>query len=183
MPDTTLRSNLKRLPAQHYTGFGFVHWNMTIDKRKTGWLNPLHHAHLREALLHSLVRYHLACPIYTLMPDHGHFLLMGYASSSDQLRAVSYFRRQWNELLKPAYALQHQAYDNVLSETERERDAFQTVAHYIAENPVRAGHSTRASTYRYSGSLFPGYPKMDFRRPNFWESFWTTYNQQIENSE
>lgn len=91
---------------------------MTIDKRKIGWLNALHHAQLREALLHSLTRCRLACPIYTLMPDHGHFLLLGVAKASDQLRAVSYFRRQWNSLLKPTYALQHQAYDNVLSETE-----------------------------------------------------------------
>ena len=116
MSDRVPRSQLKRLPSRHYTGFSFVHWSMTIDKRKTGWLNPLHHAQVREALLHSLTRYKLACPIYTLMPDHGHFLLMGCTSSSDQLRAVSYFRRQWNCLLKPAYALQHQAYDHVLTE-------------------------------------------------------------------
>jgi hypothetical protein len=30
--------------------------------------------------------------------------------------------------------LQHQAYDNVLTEKERERDAFQSIAYYISQN-------------------------------------------------
>jgi hypothetical protein len=30
--------HLRRLPPEYYRGRAYVHWSMTIDERKTGWL-------------------------------------------------------------------------------------------------------------------------------------------------
>lgn len=74
------------------------------------------------------------------MPDHVHFLWLGWSESSDQKRAIALFREAWNlELLRGGRELQRQAYDEVLREAQRDRGAFGTVANYIFENPVRAG--------------------------------------------
>ena len=93
---------LKRLPRPYYQGRAWVHWSMTIENRAKGWLDPLHHARLREAMLHTLTRYRLACPVYCLMPDHGHFLWGGLAEGSDQIPAAKFFRQEWNRLLGEA---------------------------------------------------------------------------------
>lgn len=129
MQESNSRSHLKRLPRAFYEGStSYIHWTMTLEKRQTGWLDSLSHVRIREFLLHSLVRYDLVCPIYILMPDHGHFLFVGYRDTSRRKPAIANFRRQWNQLLKPNYRLQHQSHDNVLTEKERKRDAFQSIA-------------------------------------------------------
>lgn len=148
MQEPNSRSHLKRLRGAFYKGSAsYIHWTMTLEKRQTGWLDSLSHARIREFLLHSLVRYHLVCPVYILMPDHGHFLLMGYSEKSCHKPAITQFRREWNQLLKPIYRLQNQAYDNVLTEKERERDAFQSIAYYISQNSTRAGLVSHAERY------------------------------------
>jgi putative transposase len=177
MQESNSRSHLKRLPRAFYEGSAsYIHWTMTREKRQTGWLDSLSHARIREFLLHSLIRYELVCPIYILMPDHGHFLLMGYSETSCQKPAIAQFRRQWNQMLKPTFGLQHQAHDNVLTEKDRERDAFQSIAYYISQNSTRAGLVSQAEHYPYWGTVVPGYPQLDPRKDNFWNSFWLTYN-------
>lgn len=54
-----------------------------MHNRGRGWLTPEHHAALLEAMRDWLVRYHLCCYGYCLMPDHGHFLLIGLNDRSD----------------------------------------------------------------------------------------------------
>lgn len=153
---------------------------MTLAYRRIGWLDQAHHYQLRERLLHSLVRYRLVCPVYMLLPDHGHFLILGYDDSSDQKSAVYYFRRQWNALLGPEFSLQHQAFHRVLNEKGREQDAFQKIARYIIENPVRAQLVDSANDYPYWGALFPGLAQLDPRNERFWNSFWIEYNKRAE---
>ena len=181
MPDSNSRSHLKRLADVYYEGASsYIHWTMTMDQRRSGWLTPLVHAQLREALTHSLGRHKLICPVYVFMPDHAHFLLMGYQKSSQHKPAITQFRRQWNQLLKPDFQLQHQAYENVLRESDRKCDAFQSTAYYISQNPVRSGAVTHSSDYPYWGTLVPGYPHFDPRKDNFWKSLWLTYNKLQE---
>ncbi len=180
-PPTPLHApRLPRLAEGYYTGRAFVHWSMTIDHRASGWLDPLHHARLREALCHALVRYDVVCPVYCLMPDHGHFLLCGHSEESDQRAAVRLFRQTWNRLLAPGYRLQRQAYDHVLSESQRECTAFQSAAWYILENPVRAGLAADWAEWPYSGCLVPGWPTLDPRMPDFWPLFWRIWNRLSE---
>jgi putative transposase len=103
---------LRRLPEGWYTGHAWVHWSMTIDDRKQGWLDEVMHGRVRELLVHAAVRHGLVCPAYCLMPDHAHFLWMGTAATSDQRQAAVFFRRYWNRELRPrGVSLQKQAHD------------------------------------------------------------------------
>lgn len=175
--DSEHHNYLKRLPAHYYQGTAWVHWVMTIEKRATGWLDGLMHSRVREALLHTCDRYKLVCPAYVLMPDHAHFVWCGRARSSDQLRAVSFFRRQWNDLLRESgFVLQKQPYDHVLREQERDPEAFQNTCVYVMKNPERAGLVKGWREWDACGSVIGGYPWVDLREDRFWEKFWTAYN-------
>ncbi len=48
---------LKRLPPEYYRGQACVHWTMTIEDRKTGWLVPIFYYKFRELLTHTMFRY------------------------------------------------------------------------------------------------------------------------------
>jgi hypothetical protein len=115
------------------------------------------------------------------MPDHAHFVWLGSSPDSDQRRAVTEFRRTTNRLLAPL-SWQREAYDHVLREAERKRDAFRTACWYVLENPVRKDLVPDWKNYSYSGALVPGYPDLDPRRENFWEVYWKIYNRRVDKS-
>ena len=156
-----------------------VHWVMTIDRRATGWLDELRHARFREALLHTMVRYDLLCPVYCLMPDHVHLVWVGVDQRTDQKQAAAFFRRITNRVLAPE-KWQQEPYDNVLREEQRKRGAFQTVCHYVWENPVRAKLSGRAGDHPWSGAVVPGFPDLEPRRDDFWDVFWRIYHERVD---
>jgi REP element-mobilizing transposase RayT len=189
---------LRRLSPESYRGLAMVHWTLTVADRRTGWLDARAHACWREALLHTLARYALAAPVYCLMPDHVHVLLVGMAERSDQQRALSFLRRYSARMFVPdgsenadekenpdgsgsASATgqhpgwQKQAYDHVLREEERRGDAFKAVAHYIVENPVRAGLVNTADAWRFSGAVVAGWPALDWRQSDFWDRWWRIF--------
>ena len=170
------RDYLRRLPDEFYKGQSFVHWSMTTEGRKTGWLTGQVHREIREIMLHTLVRYNLACTIYCLMPDHLHVLWIGLSADSDQSVAVGFFRKYAGRVLRRMdCGFQKQAYDNVLREQDRERDAVVRLAYYISENPSRAGLVSDAKDWEYCGSIMAGYPDMDWRTEDFSERFWKAY--------
>jgi REP element-mobilizing transposase RayT len=181
MEPPKIYGHLPRLDPEHYRGLATVHWTMTIQDRRTGWLDSGRHAAFREALLHTLVRYEMLCPTYCFMPDHIHLVWMGTALSTDQRLALEFFRRQTNQLLAPFF-WQKQAYDHVLREHERERGAFSAVCHYILANPVRAGLAAKWEDYGFSGTCIPGYPDVDPRRDDYWEVYWKVYAKQVGRS-
>src|SRR5262245_63577267 len=122
---------LRRLPPEYYRGQAHVHWSMTMDDRKTGWLIPIFYYKFRELLTHAMFRYGLCCPIYCCMPDHIHLVWIGLFAGSDQRNAVKFFRTQLNVVLAKLDArLQQQPYDRVLREEERERTAFEDLVEY-----------------------------------------------------
>jgi putative transposase len=176
IPPSKACRRLRRLPKPHYQGRAYVHWSMTTQDRQTGWLTTSFHHHFREVLLHMLVRYSLACPIYCLMPDHLHILLVGISPGSDQLKGVQFFRRNLPGRSPEPFRFQNQAYDSVLREEDRALDAFPAVVAYIADNPVRKELVSARSEYTFSGSLFAGMPDLDWRRKDFWSVFWTAVN-------
>ncbi len=170
---------LKRLPSEHYRGQAYVHWSLTMEDRKTGWLIPIFAYKFREILTHTVFRYGLCCPIYCLMPDHMHLLWVGLDQECDQRIAMRYFRKQINPVLEKLGArLQLQPYDHVLREEERDRNAFEEVAEYIARNPERAGlvPVDGFADYVYSGCLVPGYPELRPFENDYWDRFWRTYS-------
>lgn len=149
---------------------------MTMQGRRTGWLEPFQHGVVRELLCHALSRFQLVCPAYVLMPDHAHFLWLGINGRSNQRAGVAMFRRSWNaKLTLGGYCLQRQAYDHVLREKEREAGAFRSLAHYIFQNPVRAGLAREWENYPHLGAVVPGYPGLDPRDETFWDRFWRIY--------
>jgi putative transposase len=172
------RGGLKRLDDSFYEGVSYVHWTMSLKEQSTGWLDAAHHLQLREICNHALAREFVCCPAYCLMPDHGHFLLVGYDHRAKQRLAVRWLRREWNELLSPS-ELQHQPYDNVLREADRARDAFADAAIYILRNPERAGLVEDWRNWAFSGAVFPGYPRLDPRKEFFWDDFWKVYHKHL----
>ena len=178
MNSPKFRGGLKRLDSSFYEGISYVHWTMSLKNQATGWLNEEHHSALREICQHALAREFMCCPAYCLMPDHGHFLFLGYDVRSDQRSAVRWMRREWNQLLAPQ-KLQHQPFDHVLREEDRSRDAFANVAGYILRNSERAGLVKDWRDWPYAGALFPGYPKLDPRKVHFWEDFWKAYHKHL----
>ena len=169
---------LKRLPPEYYRGQAYVHWTMTMQNRKAGWLSPLFYYKFKELLTHTMFRYAICCPIFCCMPDHIHLLWMGILPSSDQRKAMKYFRRHLNAVLqKLDVKLQKQAYDHVLRETERKEIEFRNIVEYIAHNPEHANlvEQDKYHNYPYTDCLVPGYPELKLFEPNFWERFWRIY--------
>ncbi|WP_425398407.1 hypothetical protein [Aeoliella sp.] len=177
------RDYLRRLPAGYYQGHAYVHWSLTIQGRRQGWLKPIFYYRFRELLTHTAFRYQICCPIFCCMPDHFHLLWIGFADDSDQRVAMRYFRRQLNATLKAlGFELQSQGHDHVLTEEERERDAFETVVEYIARNPERAGlvEVDKFNVYPYSSCLLPGYPEIKPFVEDYWPTFWRVYSHLRE---
>jgi REP element-mobilizing transposase RayT len=172
---------LRRLDAGAYRGDAYVHWSMTMDERKQGWLNEVFHHRFREVLTHTMFRYGLICPIYCCMPDHLHLLWMGLFDGSDQRNAAKFFRAQLNPILEEVGArFQHQPYDRVLRDEDRQETAFENVVEYIARNPERAGLVLPVDAFRkypYTGCLVPGYPNLKLWQADFWDLFWRIHSR------
>jgi hypothetical protein len=83
---------LPRLPREYYQGDAVVHWTFPVELRATGWLDDSFHLPFRELMVHTTARYNLLCPIYSLMPDHLHFVWMGLSVESDQMVAIAFFK-------------------------------------------------------------------------------------------
>lgn len=177
-PAVRLKSTLPRLDPAFYRGTTFIHWTLTIENRAKGWLTPSFHVAWQLTLLHTCARYRLACPSYVLMPNHVHLLTMGLSGHSDHRTAIEFLRKHLRPKLAPA-DWQHQAHDHVLREYQRKRGVFDTVAHYILENPVRAGLVDSFANYPFLGCSVPGYPSLDICQPDFWEKFWRIYQRLV----
>jgi REP element-mobilizing transposase RayT len=165
---------LPRLPRQYYQGDAVVFWTLTIRNKATGWLTPQFHSHFREFMLHTAAREGLLCPIYCVMPDHLHLVWMGLRKDTDQRTAMAFFRTHLEPNLAPA-KFQHQAQDRVLREEQRRGDAFADVCANVANNPVRAGLIEQNGKWPYTGSVVPGYPRLDPAHGQFWSRFWKLY--------
>lgn len=79
---------LRRLPPEYYRGQAYVHWSLTMEDRKTGWLIPIFYYKYREILTHTVFRFGFCCPIYCCMPDHIHAHWVGILNQCDQRNAM-----------------------------------------------------------------------------------------------
>ena len=177
------KDHLPRLAPEFYRGRACVHWTLTIENRAVGWLTPEFFQAWQFALLHACARTELVSPAFVLMPDHIHLLWLGLNDhGSDQRLAIGFLRKNLVEHLAPA-VWQRQPFDHVLRDKERDHDAFSGTAHYIFENPVRAGLVGRWQDYPHLGCCVPGYPEFDVRTGDYWERFWRCYDYLISKSE
>lgn len=173
----THKQRLSRLPREYYQAVAWVHWSLTIEARKSGWLDAKFLYKFREILTHVAFRDRLACPIYCVMPDHIHMLWCGLTETTDQRVAMKRFRKETNDCLKRiGFAFQSQPYDHILKEDELKRDALESVIEYIARNPERAGlvGEDQFAAWPYTGCLIPGYPQMRPFEPDSWDRLWRT---------
>lgn len=171
------KQRLNRLPSEYYQGFAWVHWSLTIENRRKGWLDARFLYKFREVLTHVAFRDRLACPMFCLMPDHMHLLWCGLTDATDQCVAMKRFRRDVNDCLKRiGFAFQLQPYDHVLKEEELEHDALETVIEYIARNPERAElvGTDQFASWPYTGCLIPGYSQMRLFETDSWDRLWRT---------
>lgn len=169
------KRKLPRLPRENYLGHAVVFWTMTLEQRARGWLNWRFHVAFRKIMLHTAFRESLLCPVYCLMPDHLHLVWMGLRRTSDQLNSTKFLGTQLKTALGAGRTWQHQAYDHVLRENDRRRNAFQRVCFYILANPVRAQLVERIQDWQFTGAIVPGYPTAHPLQENFWELFWKLY--------
>jgi putative transposase len=175
---------LERLSAEYYRGKAYVHWSLTIEGRKIGWLIPTFYYKYREILTHTAFRFGFCCPIYCCMPDHIHLLWAGIFDNSDQRLAMRYFRKHLNPILEKLNTrLQLQSFDHVLRDDERQEIAFEAVADYIARNPERRGlvHADSFAQYKFTGCLIPGYPELKPFESDYWVRFWRVYSHLTKN--
>jgi putative transposase len=175
-----VHAHLPRLPGESYRALAIVHWTLTVEKRSTGWLNDYFHQVWREVMVHTAARYAVACPVYCLMPDHAHVVWMGISPESEQQAALKFFRTHTAPHLA-ASKWQRQPFDHVLREPERSRDAFRTICDYVLVNPVRKGLVGDWKQWRYSGAIVAGYPRLDPRQDDFWDTYWKIYNLCVTN--
>jgi putative transposase len=152
---------------------------MSLEQRRSGWLSAAFHQEFRLLLLHTCARERLVCPVYCLMPDHMHFLLMGVSHASDQRNAMRFLRTYLNAALHALgpFGLQSQAFDHVLHSTERDPARFEAAALYIRENSVRAGLSENWTDWPFAGCMIPGYPDLWPTGEAFWGTFWRIYHK------
>ncbi len=166
------KRNLPRLDRHRYQAHSAIFWTLTLKNRSRGWLSTEFHHSFRDRMLHAAVRYDVWCPIYCLMPDHLHLLWMGMRRRSDQLNAMKFLRTELEPLLGGGREWQHQSYDHVLRDEERERDAFAQTCFYILANPVRAKLIDEKERWAFGGCVVPGYPRLDPWGAEFWPLFW-----------
>ena len=171
--EPSFSGHLPRLAPSAYLGTAIVHWTLTVSDRGTGWLNARFTTRFRWLLLHACARYSVACPVHCLMPDHVHLLLHGWNRQGDQKRFMRFLLRHSNVLLaETEHRWQPQAHDHVLRAEESDRYAYERLAGYIMENPVRAGLVSSAEDWPHTGAVLPGYPELSIWLPDYWERYW-----------
>ncbi len=168
--------NLPRLSREFYQGGAVVHWTQPTFNRAKGWLNESFHQRFRELLLHTAAREELLCPVYCLMPDHVHLVWMGLRFDTDQFNGMAFLRTHLEPLLAPA-KFQPQPHDHVLSQQERQRNAFTKVCFYNLNNPVRAELVAECGEWAFHGAVVPGYPALHPLQEDFWRIFWQRYEE------
>jgi hypothetical protein len=104
----------------------------------------------------------------------------GHGEESDQLNAMKFLRCELQPYLGSNVEWQHQAYDHVLREEERKRNAFSKTSFYILANPVRAGLTEPETKWPFGGCVIPGYPRLHPMQEDFWELFWKLYMARRE---
>jgi REP element-mobilizing transposase RayT len=146
------RERKHRLNREAYRGEVFVMFTGCTIERRCGLLDPaLLDAYVR-LLGESTTAFGCNVPIYTLMPDHFHFLVRGCGTESDAYAAMLKFKLRfgiWLNGHRPEIQMQKDFYDHILRPNEGRHDQLV----YIACNPVRAGFVAEPLDWPYSGAI------------------------------
>ena len=147
-----------RLPDEHYHGQVCVSFTANEVNWKPELANdPIHRA-LRSSLERAAKTHNCTVPIYTLMPDHMHVLMLGADETSRPKDAMDNFKLlsgRWFYSHRRDLHWHHDFHDHIV----RWSEGWRTQARYIALNPCRAGLAEHPEQYPYTGSI--GYDLKD----------------------
>jgi len=138
------RRSSPRLCSFDYQGSHAYHLILTIRNRLPLFRNGRLVASCLDCLTASAERYGFEIVAYCFMPDHLHVLVAG-SDDAPLIRFVQHVKQatgyRYPQLWQRSY------YDHVL----RNEEAVEDIAHYIWNNPVRAGLVQEMTDYPYSG--------------------------------
>jgi putative transposase len=138
----------KRLPLDTYSLPGAWHLTIRAAAGTTPFANDALAQEYVGALKASAERYAVDVVAYCAMPDHVHLLVQNLAGI-DLINFVRHFKQATGYSFKQRFGKalwQNSFFDRAL----RKDEDLETVAHYVWENPVKAGLVESASTYRFS---------------------------------
>lgn len=147
-----VRAKPHRLPDAAYHGRKAVAFTACETSRRPGFADGEIFGMVRETLAEAAERHGCSVPIFCLMPDHLHVLMLGLADDSRPRLAMNRFKQKSGEWLaahRPDLVWQRDFYDRIV----RQKEGYENVARYIALNPVRAGLADDVYGWPYTGSI------------------------------
>jgi putative transposase len=156
------RGEPSRLDQASYRGYVAVAFTACTADRRVTLANATAFNLVRDALTTACGRYECTVPVYTLMPDHLHVLVVGGSEGAETRKVMDYLKwRTASDRLHPI-AWQKSFYDHVV----RASEGWRNQARYIALNPVRAGLAEEPEHWPFTGSI--GYELRDILGDAFW---------------
>jgi putative transposase len=160
-----MRRKPHRLPREEYIGRKAIGFTACERYRR-----PLLATRETFELVHTGLE--IACrkhdctvPMFTLMPDHAHFLIMGSSEASDGMAAMEYLKWFTGSAFKSKkmqVRWQEESWDHIV----RGIEGWASFARYIALNPVRKGLCAHPEEWPFSGSV--GYTFEDVLDDAIW---------------
>ena len=153
------------MPEAAYVGRKAVSFTACEIARRPGLATDAVFGMVRETLAEATERHDCSAPIFCLMPDHLHALVLGLSDTSRPKAAMERFKQKSGERLArdhPSLEWQKDFYDRIV----RRSEGYENVARYIALNPVRAELSSDVYGWPYVGSI--GYELREIIEDAWW---------------
>jgi putative transposase len=138
------RLSSPRLSSFDYAGPHAYHLVLSTLGRRARFTDRFAVAFCIQALEASAKRYSFDVIAYCFMPDHLHLLVQG-DGDAPLVRFVQHFKQATGYRYPRMW--QRSYYDHIL----RQEEAIEDAAHYIWNNPVRAGLVDEAASFAHSG--------------------------------
>ena len=160
-----VRAHPHRLPDAAYHGRKCVAFTACEASRRPLLADDAVFAMVREALTEAAERFGCSVPVFCVMPDHLHVLILGLSDASRPRLAMNRFKQksgEWFGAHRPDLAWQKDFYDRIV----RAKEGYEIQARYVALNPVRAGLAADVYAWPYTGSI--GYALREIIEDAWW---------------
>jgi putative transposase len=147
-----------------YHGQICVAFTANEHRRQPLLAEPQIHVALRSCLQRAAEKHGCTVPIYTIMPNHMHILMLGADDTSRPKDAMDTFKSlsgRWFYTHRRDLHWAHDFYDHIV----RYNEGWRAQARYIALNPVRAKLVEHPEQWPFTGAI--GYDTDDILREAF----------------